>query len=62
MPHIMPTLKSIVRDLQAGNTECLYLASQDQINTLLQRGLINEDYEAHYNDSQEEMRLMFGSF
>ncbi len=38
------TLKSIVADLNAGNTDCLYFATEDQIDSIITRGKLDEVY------------------
>jgi len=52
------TLTTIVKQINAGNTECLYLATQQQIDGLISSGRIDEDFAAKYDEAQEEMRCL----
>ena len=52
------TLTTIVNQINAGNTECLYLATQEQIDGLVSSGRIDEDFAAKYDEAQEEMRCL----
>ena len=52
------TLTTIVNQISAGNTECLYLATQRQIDNLISSGRIDEDFAAKYDEAQEEMRCL----
>ena len=52
------TLTTIVKQINAGNTECLYLATQAQMDKLISSGRIDEDFAAKYDEAQEEMRCL----
>ena len=55
------TLKSIVADLNAGNTDCLYFATEAQIDSLITRGNIDEDYAYQAANYREEMNCLVNS-
>lgn len=52
------TLQALRDDLSAGVMDALYYASESQILTLIERGQISEDYHAHHQTYQEEMRCL----
>lgn len=56
------TLDDIKTDLLSGNWDPLYYATEAQINTLIQRGDIDEDFSSRYEQYQEEMRCMKAEF
>lgn len=56
------TLNDIKADLLSGNWDPLYYATEAQINTLIQRGDIDEDFSSRYEQYQEEMRCMKAEF
>lgn len=56
------TLNDIKTDLLSGNWEPLYFASEEQINTLIRRGDIDEDFSSRHQEYQEEMRCMMAEF
>jgi hypothetical protein len=56
------TLESIELDVKSGDLECLYFASEKQINALVSKGKIDNDYYSIHQDYQEEMRCMTAEF
>jgi hypothetical protein len=52
------TQKAIVADLDMGDYSCLYFATEDQIDNLIQSGKISEDIDSIYQDYQEELRVI----
>ena len=56
----MPTLTSIVNDLHLDDTECLYLATEEQINKLIAAGRIHEDYSYIAYQCRVEMEIKIG--
>lgn len=48
----------IAEDLNSGNWEALYFATEDQINSLIDSGKIDEDFYSRHQDYREEMRCM----
>lgn len=56
------TLADIKADLLSGNWDPLYYATEAQINTLIDRGDIDEDFSSRHQDYQEEMRCMKAEF
>tara|TARA_R110000824_G_scaffold190939_2_gene372499 strand:+ start:1460 stop:1702 length:243 start_codon:yes stop_codon:yes gene_type:complete len=53
-----PTLTSIVNDLHLDDTECLYLATEQQIDKLIAAGRIHEDYSYIAYGYRVEMEIM----
>lgn len=56
------TLKAIVADIAASDYQCLYYASEEQIDKLIDQGKISEDISSIYQDYQEELRVMVNEF
>lgn len=52
------TLDDIKTDLNNGQWDALYYATEEQISTLIDRGDICEDFFSRHQDYQEEMRVM----
>ena len=52
------TLQSIATDLNNGDWDALYYATEEQIKSLIDSGRISEDFYSRYDDYQEEMRVM----
>jgi hypothetical protein len=57
-----PTLSDIAADLNDGDWDALYFATEKQINKLIGQGKIDEDFSSRYQDYQEEMRCMVAEF
>ena len=53
-----PTLTSIGNNLHLDDTECLYLATEEQINKLIAAGRIHEDYSYIAYQYRVEMEIM----
>ncbi len=56
------TLSAIESDLNTGNWNALYFASEPQIDKLIESGKIDEDFSCRYQDYQEELRIMMSEF
>ena len=56
------TQKAIVADIQNGNYNCLYFASEQQISKLIDTGKISEDIDSVWQDYQEELRVIKSEF
>ena len=52
------TLGAIAEDLNDGDWEALYYATEDQIISLINANRISEDFLARHQDYQEEMRSL----
>lgn len=52
------TLDAIAADLNSGEWDALYYATEDQITALIDAGRICEDFFSRHQDYQEEMRVM----
>lgn len=52
------TLDAIATDLNNDLDIPLYLASEVQIDNLIQQGRIDEDFSSRYQNAQEELRVM----
>lgn len=52
------TLDDIKTDLNNGQWDALYYATEEQISTLIDRGDIEEDFFSRHQNYQEEMRVM----
>ena len=52
------TLDAIAEDLNDGDWEALYYATEDQIFSLINANRISEDFLARHQDYQEEMRVL----
>jgi|TARA_R100001079_G_scaffold62377_1_gene32176 hypothetical protein len=52
------TLDAIAEDLNDGDWEALYYATEDQILSLINANRISEDFLARHQDYQEEMRVL----
>jgi len=52
------TLQSIATDLNNGDWDALYYATEEQIKSLIDSGRISEDFFSRHQDYQEEMRVM----
>lgn len=57
-----PTMVDIAIDLNNGDWDALYFATEKQINKLIDDGKISEDFSSRYEDYQEEMRCMAAEF
>jgi hypothetical protein len=57
-----PTQADIAFDLNNGDWDALYFATDNQISALIDRGLIEEDFFSRHQDYQEEMRIMTAEF
>ncbi len=56
---LKPTLMSIEYDLnESDDWECLYFASEEQIDKLINQGRIDEDFGSRHQNYQEELRCM----
>jgi hypothetical protein len=51
------TDQMIIDDLQNGLTNCLYFATKNQVDRLIDNGDIDEDYSSVFQDYQEELRI-----
>jgi len=58
----MATLRGIVTDLNNNDLDCLYFATEDQIDSLIKSGKIDEDYSYMASQCREEMRCMMAEF
>tara|TARA_R100000329_G_scaffold103121_1_gene84815 strand:+ start:100 stop:327 length:228 start_codon:yes stop_codon:yes gene_type:complete len=52
------TLDAIAADLNGGEWDALYYATEEQIVALIDAGRICEDFFSRHQDYQEEMRVM----
>ena len=52
------TLESIATDLNNGDWDALYYATEEQIASLIDSGRICEDFFSRHQDYQEESRIM----
>lgn len=52
------TLESIATDLNNGDWDALYYATEQQVISLIDSGRISEDFFSHHQNYQEEMRVM----
>jgi len=52
------TLVAIATDLNSGNWEALYFATEKQIDKLIDTNRIDEDFGSRHQDYQEEMRCL----
>ena len=52
------TLEVIETDLNSGNWDALYYATEEQISKLIDSGRICEDFFSRHQDYQEEMRQL----
>tara|TARA_R110000803_G_scaffold179230_2_gene241636 strand:+ start:926 stop:1120 length:195 start_codon:yes stop_codon:yes gene_type:complete len=52
------TLKSIVKDLNNNDLDCLYFATEDQIDSLINSNKIDEDYAYRASQYREEMEYI----
>jgi hypothetical protein len=52
------TDQMIIDDLKNGLTICLYFATEDQVDRLIDNGDIDEDYSSVFQDYQEELRIL----
>ena len=52
------TLDAIATDLNGGQWDALYYATEGQIGALIDAGRICEDFFSRHQDYQEEMRVM----
>ena len=52
------TLDAIAADLNGGEWDALYYATEEQIVALIDAGRICEDFFSRHKDYQEEMRVM----
>ena len=52
------TLGAIAEDLNDGDWEALYYATEDQIISLINANRISEDFLARWQDYDEEMRSL----
>jgi hypothetical protein len=52
------TLTDIAADLNSGNWDALYFASEEQIDKLILLGKIDEDFSSRHFDYQEEMSFL----
>jgi hypothetical protein len=52
------TLETIEADLNSGDWDALYYATEEQIKSLIDSGRISEDFFSRHQDYQEEMRVM----
>ena len=59
---LKPTLKSIHADINAGNWDALYFATENQINTLIDKRGLDEDFYSRWDAYQEDMRVMQAEF
>jgi hypothetical protein len=59
---LKPTMNDIAIDLNSGDWDALYFATEKQINKLIDEGKISEDFSSRYEDYQEEMRCMTAEF
>ena len=50
--------KEIATQLNAGDWEPLYTATEDQISNLIDEGEISEDFYSRHQEYSEEMRCM----
>ena len=55
-------LKSIVKDLNNNDYDCLYFATADQIESLINSNKIDEDYSYMASQYREEMEYMMAEF
>ena len=53
-----PTQNDIAYDLNNGDWDALYFATENQISALIDRGHIESDFFTRHQDYQEEMRIM----
>jgi hypothetical protein len=56
------TLKSIVKDLNNNDLDCLYFATEDQIESLINSNKIDEDFSYKAAQCREEMEYMMAEF
>jgi hypothetical protein len=52
------TLDAISSDLNNDCWDALYFATEKQISSLIDSGMINEDFFSRHQDYQEEMRCL----
>jgi len=52
------TLEAIETDLNNGDWDALYYATEEQVTSLIDSGRISEDFFSRHQDYQEEMRVM----
>lgn len=52
------TEKAIQEDLNNNHYDALYFATEKQIDNLIQKELISEDFSSMHQEYQEEMRIM----
>ena len=52
------TLETIEADLNNGDWDALYYATEEQIKSLIDSGRISEDFFSRHQDYQEEARVM----
>ncbi len=52
------TQESIATDLNNGDWDALYYATEDQVTRLIDSGRISEDFFSRHQDYQEEMSMM----
>lgn len=52
------TLDAIAADLNNGDWDALYYATEVQISKLIDAGRISEDFFSRHQDYQEEMRVL----
>ncbi len=52
------TESAVLTDIQDGNMDCLYFATEGHIDSLIEKGKISEDVASQHQDHQEEMRGM----
>jgi len=55
-------LQDIVIDLSNNDWDVLYFATEKQINTLIDRGDIDEDFSSRHQEYQEELRIIAFEF
>ena len=55
------TLTDIVSDLNTGNWCPLYYITEEQVDNLIEKGRIDEDFQSRHQDYQEEMRCLIAS-
>lgn len=56
-------LKQIKQQLNSNDWgDALYLATEEQIVKLIDRGEIDEDFHSRHQDAQEELRCMMSEF
>lgn len=51
-------LGDIEADLNSGNWDALYFATESQISKLIEAGRIDEDFASRHQEYREEMRCM----